>query len=81
MGLGLAALIIRGQHHTDARFDRMEARTDARFDAMEARTDARFDAMGNRVSELEKGQARMEGLLTGYGLPVRRDNPPPSDSD
>ena len=68
VGLGLATLIIRGQH-----------RTDARIDALEARTDARFDRTDSRLSGVETGLARVEGFLAGAGFAVRRDNPSPDD--
>ena len=55
VGLGLATLIIRGQH-----------RTDARIDAMEARSDARFDRFDSRLSGVETGLARVEGVF-GWG--------------
>ena len=62
VGIGLATLILRGQH-----------RTDARIDAIGARTDARFDGMGVRMSEVEKGLSRVEGFLAGSGYAVRRE--------
>ena len=79
VGLGLATLIIRGQHRTDARIDALEARTDARFDALEARTDARFDRFDSRLSGVETGLAELRGFLAGAGFAMRRDDPSSDD--
>ncbi len=68
VGLGLATLIVRGQH-----------RSDARFDATDARSDARFDRTDGRLSGVETGLARVEGFLAGSGFAVRRDSPSSDD--
>lgn len=54
VGVGLAALILRGQQNTNRRIDA---------------TNQRIDALGNRMVEVEKGQARLEGYLAGLQHP------------
>ena len=54
VGVALAALVFTSMHRMDKRIDALEARIDKRIDALEA-----------RIAALEKGQARLEGLLDG----------------
>ena len=56
----------------DSRFEQMEARIDRRFEQTdtsiresEQRLDAKIVALDSRVSVIERGQARLEGLLDG----------------
>ena len=61
VGVALAALVFTSMHRMDKRIDALEARIDKRIDALEAR----IDALDARIAALEKGQARLEGLLDG----------------
>jgi uncharacterized coiled-coil protein SlyX len=65
VGVALAALVFTSMHRMDKRIDALETRVDKRIDALEARIDKRIDALEARIAALEKGQARLEGLLDG----------------
>ena len=72
VGVALAALILAAMQRVDRRFERvdkridaLETRVDKRIDALEARIDKRIDGVEARIAALEKGQARLEGLLDG----------------
>ena len=47
----------------DNRIDTLEARINDRMGTLEARMDKRSDALEARMAALEKGQARLEGLI------------------
>ena len=47
------------------RIDALETRIEKRIDALEGRIDGRLEGMETRFASLEKGQARLEGLLDG----------------
>ena len=49
----------------DKRIDALEGRIDKRIDGLEGRIDGRFEGLETRIASLEKGQARLEGLLDG----------------
>ena len=61
VGVALAAVVFTAMQRTDRRIDALETRIDKRIDALEGR----FDALETRIASLEKGQARLEGLLDG----------------
>lgn len=72
VGVAMVAVMFTALQRIDKRFDRidkrfeaLEERIDKRIDALEERIDKRIDALEARVASLEKGQARLEGLLDG----------------
>ena len=72
VGVAVIAVILTALQRIDKRFERMERRIDAleermdrRIDALEERVDKRIDGVEVRIASLEKGQARLEGLLDG----------------
>jgi len=57
---------------TNQRFDQLEARTNERFDQMgqridrlETQTNEKFERLETRLAALDRGQAKLEGLLEG----------------
>ena len=69
VNIGLTALLTASIRRVDNRVAALEIRMDDRFEHSENRIDRRFErmderfvAMDARMSNLEKGQARIEGL-------------------
>lgn len=48
--------------------------------ALQARTDKGLDSLAERVAALERGQARLEGLIEGSGLFRPAASPEPSEA-
>jgi uncharacterized coiled-coil protein SlyX len=65
VGVALAAVVFTAMQRIDKRIDALETRIDKRIDALEGRIDGRFEGLEARIASLEKGQARLEGLLDG----------------
>ena len=65
VGVALAAVASTAMQRTDGRIYALETRIEKRIDALEGRIDGRLEGMETRFASLEKGQARLEGLLDG----------------
>ena len=65
VGVALAAVVFTAMQRTDRRIYALETRIEKRIDALEGRIDGRLEGMETRFASLEKGQARLEGLLDG----------------
>ena len=61
----MEARIDRRFEQTEARIDRRFEQTDTSIRESEQRLDAKIVALDSRVSVIERGQARLEGLLDG----------------
>ena len=72
VGVAIVAVVFTAMQRTDKRIEALEMRIDKRIEALETRIDRRMDALEGRlegletrIASLEKGQARLEGLLDG----------------
>ena len=61
VGVAVIAVVFTALQRIDKRFERIEER----IDTLEERMNKRIDGVEVRIASLEKGQARLEGLLDG----------------
>ena len=61
VGVAVIAVMFTALQRIDKRFERIEER----IDTLEERMNKRIDGVEDRIASLEKGQARLEGLLDG----------------
>ncbi len=68
VGIVLAGIILNGQRNLRAEIERRFEQVERRFDQVDRRfeqVDRRFEHVEGRITALDRGQARLEGLLEG----------------
>ncbi len=75
VGIVLAGIILNGQRNLRADYRALRAEIERRFEQVERRfeqvdrrfeqVDRRFEHVEGRITALDRGQARLEGLLEG----------------